>query len=620
MIKINRKILSIYKTNRGKPDESGLCNGNIDMSICRQILITRINKSFKLIITPGEERIRQLNLYHIKKNLFNGEYEKGYIKGTDINLHGTSSNKYRTTGWFPVNASQGRSLVLSGTAHNRSAWQFMRADRTILAAGEAKRKYNIVKDVLQDKTVSKVDIPSDAVYARVFYASYDDGAELDDRLQIEYGKLPTYYQPYHSEGFELPDLGKDESIEYRNGVWTLVSKKGKRVLDMQELTLEVGDTIILDSNTCEINIYVTNETDITNMSIKGITNRTNEPNEINKTNKTNESNEANEPNEINKSNEPNEINKTHMGIYGVRWDMNSRYPVCERIQDAKGFTFNCIYGSNYMTPYENSFDSVYPWSDIRLCNIRFSKKGKMRIIYSDEEEFHTECSKGNIFVEIPKFYCKREQIDGYEYLLISGTEQEGFIIDPSFETANGIIDHIYIGAYLSSFRKKKLRSVSNSFPLIRKSLQSIRNLALNSYGIAEVDLLAILTVQKLYIVETAILDSQSIFTGLVHLPYLLKDRQTPLYSLTNESSTNRIRVKESVTTRRFCVGDAVSILQNWKEYRNKPLICQREITDIKSDGKTLEITFSGEPVDIIKRQSGITCIPYKTVRRIILNM
>jgi hypothetical protein len=52
----------------------------------------------------------------------------------------------------------------------------------------------------------------------------------------------------------------------------------------------------------------------------------------------------------------------------------------------------------------------------------------MRIIYSDEEEFHTECSKGNIFVEIPKFYCKREQIDGYEYLLISGTEQEGYIM------------------------------------------------------------------------------------------------------------------------------------------------------------------------------------------------
>jgi len=47
-------------------------------------------------------------------------------------IHSSESNDCRTTKWFPILAMQGKSLVLSGTAHKRSTWQFMSAKGELL--------------------------------------------------------------------------------------------------------------------------------------------------------------------------------------------------------------------------------------------------------------------------------------------------------------------------------------------------------------------------------------------------------------------------------------------------------------------------------------------------------
>ena len=95
------------------------------------------------------------------------------------------------------------------------------------------------------------------------------------------------------------------------------------------------------------------------------------------------------------------------------------------------------------------------------------------------------------------------------------------------------------------------------------------------------------------------------------VPYLLRDKSTSYYAIRSEMKPI-IFVVNSVMTRRFRVGDAVSILNSWKEYKNKPGKYQREILEINPvDDKTFEIVFSGEPVDIIERETGITCIPCK---------
>jgi hypothetical protein len=112
-------------------------------------------------------------------------------------------------------------------------------------------------------------------------------------------------------------------------------------------------------------------------------------------------------------------------------------------------------------------------------------------------------------------------------------------------------------------------------------------------------------------VETAVLDSQSVFTGNVNMPYLLKDKSTSYYAVRTEMAANRIIVSNTKMTAKFRIGDAVSVLSGWSIYNNTEEF-QREITEINDIGNgLLEIKFSGEPVNVVERETGITCIPSK---------
>ena len=533
------------------------------------ILICKADSSLKIIIKPLQNNIENRTLSIYGKNLYDGTYDNGYLLYGKEKLRANFLKKCKTSKWFPVLSKQGKSLVLSGTAHNRSTWQFKTADNKIITEVGKPQKYKIPTDVVQDKTISKVDIPPEALYARVFFYCKDGKSyEMDDRLQIEYGKIPTHYETYKEKHIQLPDLSRDEYLVYENGTWVLVKDKLNQntPLDLGEIEFEAGKRISVDGTNYQLEV----------------------------------------------SWEEGERETIRSGIYGVRWSLKDSNPICERVGDAKGLRFNYMIEDQFASPYENDFDYIYPWSDMKICAVRFKKNGKRKVIYQGEEGFQLDGSVGNIMVEIPRFYTKREIIDDYEYLWISPTKQEGFKIDPAFVTEEKKLKRIYIGAYLSNIRKKQLRSMSNSFPLIKRSLVKLRELAENSNGFAVCDLLTILAVQKLFIVETAILDSQSIFTGNVLLPYLLRDKSTSYYAIRSEMETNHIFVVNSVMTRRFRVGDAVSILNSWKEYKNKPGKYQREILEINPvDDKTFEIVFSGEPVDIIERETGITCIPCK---------
>ncbi len=533
------------------------------------ILITKQSRYFKLVIKPKEDLASNIVLTVTGKNLYSGKFVKGYLKPGDSRLYYRTSLKHRTTHWFPVLAEQGKCLVLSGTAHNRAVWQFKTADGTIITQEGTVPKYHIEANVTQDMTFPKAEIPPGAVAARVYYACLEEGIALDNRMQIEYGKLPTYYHPYHSKQIPLPDLEKGSFVILQNKKLEL--NKGSRT-ELLPITLPYigkGNTISLKSPDCELWISMKK----TEKSIK------------------------------------------YKGAYGIRWNTLDRNPVCERVGDAKGLTFNGVINFTRMTPYENDFDRIYPWSHMKLCSVRLNEDGTRKIIYSDDADFRRDGSTGNVMVEIPKFYCKREVIDNYEYLWISGTKREGYSLDPSFVTAGGSIDHIYISAYFARIKNKKLYSTSNSYPLINKSHIQLKQLAADSEGVQLCDLPAVLTIQRLFLVETAILDSQSVFTGNVHLPYLLKDKNSSLYAQISEQNTNRIIVRKTDATSRFCVGDAVSVLNSWKEYINKPKIFQREIKAINDFGEeAYEIIFSGEPADIVKQETGITCIPGKNGR------
>lgn len=538
-------------------------------------------KVSKLILNHGEINKIQILSEHqtstnltitiTNKNLYDGTFQNGYLRYHYQRRFYTK--RARTTNWFPVLAEQGKSLVLSGTAHNRSTWQFKTAQGDILTRkSPLPVKYNIEGDVFQDRTISKVNIPKEATAARVYFTSLDDDntAILDNRMQIEYGKIPTHYTPQKKTSIKLPPLPANSNILYQEDTWFLIANNTKTKLSLPKLSLHPGDTITVEGST-NIQLIISYQ-------------------------------------------EPKTIKKD--GIYGVRWNTQDRNPVCERIEDAKDFRFNCVVEEENMTPFRNDFDFVYPWSEIKPCIVSINAEGVRSVKYEINPASCKKYSLGNVMIEIPKFYCKREQIGEYEYLSISPTKQDGFILDPSFLTKDGEIDHIYIGAYLSSiFKKTKLKSVTGVYPAIKKSMNQIRKLLENSNGFTECDLLAILTIQRLYLVETAVLDSQSIFEGNVFLPYLLKDKSKSFYAIESEAQTNRILVKNTKVTKRFHPGDSISILANWDEYYNIPGKYQREILSVKRyKKKSLEITFSGKPVDIVERETGITTIAEKSGR------
>lgn len=529
------------------------------------ILITKEVKGIS--IKPINASADDITLTIQNKNIYKGKYDNGYLAFGKTDIKSSKSKDYRTTKWFPVLAKQGESLVLSGTAHNRATWQFKTSSGKILTEVVASQKFGEVKDVLQDKTVSKIDIPEDAVLARVYFANYKEqnASLLDNRLQIEYGKIPTNYQPSIHKTIKLPTIKKGNSISFEDGKWSALNKNTSETIDLKEIKLQVGDTLSLSSNKkCEIQITWKKES-----------------------------------------------NTIKTGSYGVRWKMDDRNPVCERVGDAAGLHFNAVEGSTQLTPYENNFNKIYPWSEIKVCAVKILDDKSRKIIYEDEKGFSLDGKAGNIMVEIPKFYCKREIIDNYEYLWISSVKQEGFSLDPSFISSDGEIDHIYVGAYLSSIKDNKLISVSQSYPLIKKSFNQLNKLAKNTNGFTGCDLLAIMTVQRLYLVETAVLDSQSIFSANVNMPYLLKDKTTSYYAIKSEEQANTITVKKTNMTLKFHKGDAVSVLGSWKEFDNSEEFL-REITSISDLGKgTLDIRFSGKPVDITKGVTGITCIPSK---------
>ncbi len=527
------------------------------------MLITKRIKKFN--IKPNETKVDDIVMLIQNKNLYNGDYDNGYLVYGKQKLRSSNSTDYRTTKWFPVLASQGKSLVFSGTAHNRSTWQFMTDKGEILTEVGVSRNYGEEGDVLQDKTFSKVDIPENAVSARVYYACYKggEGASLDNRLQIEYGRMPTHYEASQQKTVLIPSIEKGSNIYLEAGKWYLADSTATKELKLEVPELQVGDTLTISADTaCELQVGWENDS-----------------------------------------------NAVRSGTFGVRWNLNDSNPVCERVGDAAGLHFNAVEGDSLLTPYQNDFDYIYPWSDMKVCAVKVLPDGSRSIVYSGAEGFTLDGSAGNVMVEIPKYYCKREVIDDYEYLWISPTKQEGFSVDPSFLTSEGEVGAIYIGAYLSYLADNKLVSVSGSFPLIRKSLGKLRKLIKNSDGVAECDLLSIMTVLRLYLVETAVLDSQSIFTGNVNMPYLLKDKSTSYYAVKSEGEVNRIIVAKTKMTQKFRVGDAVSVLSSWSKFDNTEEY-QREITEINETWfDTLEIKFTGKPVDIIERETGITCIP-----------
>lgn len=144
--------------------------------------------------------------------------------------------------------------------------------------------------------------------------------------------------------------------------------------------------------------------------------------------------------------------------YGVKWSVADVDDMGARCFDAEGLTASIGVGA---TNGASDFDTIYPWSDMKRCNIRTNAAGANIVTYEGDEGFALDGSNGDVFVRIPRFCVEKFVKDGYEYRVVSRSSGN---LHPAFVENGKELDAIYIGAFEGKISSGKLRSIAGVIP------------------------------------------------------------------------------------------------------------------------------------------------------------
>lgn len=171
-----------------------------------------------------------------------------------------------------------------------------------------------------------------------------------------------------------------------------------------------------------------------------------------------------------------------MKIYGISRDITASSPAWARSDDAVGMTATASVGTAAGT---SSFDSCYPWSDIKRETL----------------------ATGDVMVKIPKFWFRRYRDGNIEHIKIADKATDGFTLHPAFKHGGVEVDHIYVGAYKTSSNNK---SVPNASPQVNQRRIDMRSNAKNKgTGWSLIDISTMSAIQMLMLVEFADNNMQS---------------------------------------------------------------------------------------------------------------
>lgn len=280
--------------------------------------------------------------------------------------------------------------------------------------------------------------------------------------------------------------------------------------------------------------------------------------------------------------------------YGVRWKGTSS-TVCERLGDAVGLTAKAHKGSTESV--DNDFDNIYPWSDIKTCNI--DADGNI-LAYLGEPSFARDGTNGDVMVEIPKFYYKRVKTGIVEEIWICGTKLPGYELHPLFIDNGKEVSKVFHSVYnASSFtdetdNKVKLQSITGVQPRVRTTRANFRTYARNKGAIWGIeDITCVNALQLLYLVEYANTHSQSALgSGADYLSYTANHK-----ALEETTNGNTITIA-STYKNTYKLGQRIEI--GTSQGTNNKTSTPRTITAITTDeeiGQTT-ITFDGDPITI----------------------
>ena len=270
------------------------------------------------------------------------------------------------------------------------------------------------------------------------------------------------------------------------------------------------------------------------------------------------------------------------GNYGIKINTDG---TTERYGDAVGLTNDYVVGESFVNGGTNDFDNIFPWSDIKLCNIYIDSNGDEQICYENDDAFSRDGSNGNVFVEIPKFYTNRYlDNEGNDIILISGTKKSGFVLEPAFvnsETGQEI-EKIYVGAYLTSDNGTTLDSYSGSFPMANKSQNEIKQLQGEMY-----DFVTLQALQKLIIIEFNTIDFSNIFGGLSDLVW------SSCKAYETASNVNTALFGGAAYINNLRVGSTIGVNDTFGVIENRTITAIEEVSTNQR-----RITFTGPPVSV----------------------
>lgn len=284
--------------------------------------------------------------------------------------------------------------------------------------------------------------------------------------------------------------------------------------------------------------------------------------------------------------------KSEVGKYGVKWSTSDSDDLGQRCFDAVGLTATIGEGND---DGSSDFDSIYPWSEIKRCNIKVNANGAKIVTFEGESGFALDGSNGDVFVRIPKFCVEKYVDNGYEYRVVSRNQGN---IHPAFIENGNEIDEIFIGAFEGYLDNSVLKSIAGVIPTSNIVAQDFLDAAqAKGSGYTLYDMRAVDAIWTLASVEFGKRNTNQ------YLGYGFADFMQPVdnpnthYLTIIEAATNTNSVKiPSLGSKKMYmpVGSNITVCDT--EQSN--ILTQAKILSVTDGDNYTEFTFDGPAIDV----------------------
>ena len=276
--------------------------------------------------------------------------------------------------------------------------------------------------------------------------------------------------------------------------------------------------------------------------------------------------------------------------YGIKWEIGNNDDLGARCFDAVGKSATIGVGS---TNGSSDFDTIYPWSEIKRCNISKNANGAETVTFEGETGFALDGTNGDVFVRIPKFYYERYRLNGYEYRVISA---EGTTVHPAFVEDGKELDEIFISAFEGTVVDNKLRSIGGVMPTSNLTAQTFLIAAqANGDNYSLYDSRCVDAVWALMAIEYGNRNTNRILGyGLANFEQAVKSGRNLIRTAATSTNTVRTSKWTSVAKEFIPVGANITVCND----AQTTILTQAKVTACVDSGDYTDWTFDGDPIDV----------------------